>query len=500
MNSKTTQAAILVALTICVGIYSSVTILMNPTGGIAGLSKLVTIICILVSLIKPRLGIMILVLQAIYNDQLKRLGVYYGAISMYTVQEILVGPLLTICALNVGVFMHVLFGKIKITKLGIALYLIAPLLGAYYLAGGGIGDTSFMKRAYSAGVAGLYTTIIPLCYFLFKDLRDWTRFVSFQTIAVVPSAIWAIWQYFNGFSDMEWAYARTGLSPVHSGQMLMFDNPRVFGFFGSASALGCLSLYCTYAFWRGFKISKYRWVFFGCGIIMLGALVVSTQRTALVAPLIFFFASAFTLRRTRIIVLYSSILIIFILGIWNATWLIESGLDKVNSMIASDSAWGREVLNVSTFSDRLRGWERLGQASSWTMFGSTLSESALLGEGEFANHDMFNRILMRVGAVGLFAILAAVGWLLWSLHKLVWALPKGLHKSAAALSLGTSVIVIFMSAAGGDNFTATPINLAIWSLFAGVFVIKRIHDSAKRPVGQHAANTQGNMGLSGNID
>lgn len=489
MNPKAPQTVIVIVLAVLAGIYSSVTILMNPTGGIAGLSKLITIICILFSLINPRAGLFIVALQAIYNDQLKRLGVYYGAISMDTVQEILIGPLLTLCALNVGLFIHVIFGKIKVTKLGIALYLIAPLLAMYYMTGGGIGDQSFMKRAHNAGVAGLYITIVPLCYFLFKDLADWLKFLSFQAIAVLPSAVWAIWQYFNGFSDMEWAYARTGLSPVHTSQMLMFENPRVFGFFGSASALGCLSLYCTYAFWRGFNIPRHRWVFVASGIIMVGALVASTQRAALLAPLIFLMAAAFATTKARTVLLYSSILTVFIIGIWKATWLIETGLDNINSVIASESHWGKEVLNVNTFSDRLRGWERLGHASSWTLFGSTLTDSALLGEGEFSNHDMFNRIIMRVGALGLFAVLAAAGWLMWILHKVVWSLPKGIYKSAAALSLGTSTIVIFMSAAGGDNFTATPVNLAIWSLFAGVFVTKSVRDSERLPVPQHDVRT-----------
>lgn len=460
-------------IAILAGVYCGIAILLNPTGGIAGMSKLITFICIVIAFISPRHGIFVLALQAIFNDEIKRVGVFYGAVSMETVQEILVGPILTLCALNAGFLLQVLFGRIKINKLAILLFAMAPLLGLYFLSGGAIGDNSFTKRLYNGSVAGLYTTLVPIGYCLFKELKDWIRFLSFQTVLVVPSALWAIWQYFNGFNNMEWTYALSGLSPVHSGQMLMFENPRVFGLFGSASALGCLSIYFAFAMWRVLNVREWRWGYLLLAAIFFGALIASTQRSALLMPFIFMVAAFFARSKLRTLVFYSTMTFLISIGIWQSTWLLETGIDKVNNVIASNSRWGNEVLKVSTFSDRIRGWERMKKPEIWSLFGTGVEDASAIPTAEEGSHDMINRILARVGAVGLLSVTAAVVGIGWLLHRMIWKLPAGIEKSAASMSLGTAGIIIIFSALGGDNFTTTPINLAIWSAFAGVFVVKK---------------------------
>lgn len=479
-DSKSVSSLAFVAIGVLVGICCGVAILLNPTGGIAGVSKLLTFLCIAVSFINPRNGLFILAFQAIYNDELKRLGVYYGAVSMQTVQEILIGPLLTLCALNAGFFVQVLFGRVRMNKLAFALFGIAPILALYYLTGGAIGGgDSLAKKIYNAGTAGLYTTVIPIAYCIFRETKDWVRFLTFQTLLVIPSALWGIWQYFHGFNDIEWTYAKSGLSPVHSAQMLVFENPRVFGFFGSASAFGCLCVYMTFAAWRAWRIKKHR-IWFGIiSLILFAGLIVSTQRSALLSPFLFGFAGFCAWSRMRTLVFYSLLGITFLIGVWKSTWLINEGIDKINAIIAMDTNWGNEVLVVSTFSDRLRGWERLKRPESWSLFGTGEDASTFQGSDRYTSdysHDMINRILMKVGAVGLGLIVLFGGALAWYLYRQVWQLPPGTDRSAAAISLGFTAFIVLMSAAGGDNFTTTPFNLAIWSMFTGVFVAKRNAD------------------------
>ncbi|MBK1882481.1 hypothetical protein JIN85_08645 [Luteolibacter pohnpeiensis] len=496
MNSRSLTTIFFGIIGIIIALWSGISILMNPTGGIAGLSKLITIVAILVSIVNPKAGLFALAAQAIYTDQIKRIGVYYGAVSMTTVQEILIGPILTICALNFGLIIQLLFGKIRMTWLGWSLYGIGFALSIYYLSGGAIGGgSSFAKKAYNAAVAGAYTTVVPLCYALFKDVKDWIKFLSFQVIIVVPSAAWAIWQYFHGFNNIEWTYAMSGLSPVHTSQMLMFENPRVFGFFGSASALGCLCIYVTFAVWRAIKIKESRCVFAIISVILFIALVFSTQRSALLSPFIFGLFIFFYRTPRRTFLIYSLIGITFIIAIYKSNWLLNEGIGKVNSIIANNSTkWGSEVLKVSTFSDRLRGWERLGRADSWTLFG-TNDEGGFEATGVASkdySHDMINRILIRVGAVGLGAVILVGGAIALNLHRLVWRLPKGWHQSIGVLSLGITVPICLMSAAGGDNFTTTPYNLAIWSAFAGAFVVRKMtfSTSTSDEIQISAQNTQ----------
>ncbi|MFT3989911.1 MAG: hypothetical protein QM680_00735 [Luteolibacter sp.] len=483
MNSKSLSTILFVVMALLLGIWSGVSILVNPTGGIAGLSKLTTLICIAAALINPRIGLYVLAFQAMYIDEMKRLGVYYGAESLQTVQEILVGPILTLCALNLGLLVHVMLGRAKMSFLGWSLYGIGVALGLYYLTGGAIGGgDSFAKRLYNAAAASSYTTVIPLAYAFFKEIKDWVKFLSFQTLLTIPSAAWAIWQYFNGFNNLEWTYALSGLSPVHSGQMLAFEHPRVFGFFGSASAMGCLCIYVTFCVWRAISIRDWRWVFVLTSLLLFAALICSTQRSALLSPFIFGIVIFCYRSRFKTIALYGTLAAMFVIGVLNSTWLLNEGLDKINTAISSDGKWGSEVLKVSTFSDRLYGWERLKRPESWSLFGTGETTSSFQGNEKYGvnySHDMINRSLMKVGAVGLAAILAIAGTIAWSLHRLVWRLPDKSQRILGALSLGTSVPICLMSAAGGDNFTATPYNLAIWSALAGVFVLKRSVDSGQ---------------------
>ncbi|MES2438934.1 MAG: hypothetical protein V4584_07700 [Verrucomicrobiota bacterium] len=482
MNSKSLITIAFTVIAIIFAVFAGVAILMNPTGGIAGVSKLVTVICAIFAFVSPRKGLFVLAAQAIYTDELKRVGVYYGAVSMETVQEILIGPLLTLCALNCGFLIQVMFGRVKMTKLGWALFSIAPILGLYYLSGGGIGGgDSFMKRAYNAGTAGLYTTVIPLSFALFRELKDWIKFLTVQTILVIPSAGWAIWQYFNGFNNMEWTYARSGLSPVHSAQMLEFIEPRVFGFFGSASALGCLSVYFAFAAWRTYAIRSWRWLFLLFSAILFAGIIVSTQRGTLILPFLFAGAMYCAFSKLRTVAFYGILGTIFLVGVWQSTWLLDEGIDKANAVVASDSKWGSEVLTFGTFSDRLRGWERLKRPQSWSLFGTEAELKSSISNVSISsddyNHDMINRILMRTGAIGLGTVVILGCLLALTLHRTVWRLPNGEARSAGAFALGVTIPLLLSSAAGGDNFTATPYNLAIWSVFGGVFLLKKLQDN-----------------------
>ena len=485
MNSKSLITIGFTVLGVIFAVFAGVAILMNPTGGIAGVSKLVTAICAICAFVSPRRGLFILAAQAIYTDELKRVGVYYGAVSMDTVQEILIGPLLTLCALNCGFLVQVMFGKVKMSALGWALFGIAPILGLYFLSGGGIGGgDTLMKRAYNAGTAGLYTTVIPLSFGLFRELKDWVKFLTFQTVLVVPSAGWAIWQYFNGFNNMEWTYARSGLSPVHTSQMLEFIRPRVFGFFGSASALGCLSVYFAFAAWRTYAIRSWRWLFLLFSAILFAGIIVSTQRGTLILPFLFVIAMFCAYSKLRTFAFYGILGSVFIIGVWQSTWLLDEGIDKANAAVASNSKWGSEVLTFGTFSDRLRGWERLKRPESWSIFGTetelTSSVASIdVASGDYS-HDMINRVLIRTGAMGLGAVVILGGLLALTLHRTVWRLSKGEARSAGAFALGVTIPIILSSAAGGDNFTATPYNLAIWSVFGGVFLLKRIQDDERK--------------------
>lgn len=476
MDSKKIGQTAFVAIGLLFGVYTATAILLNPTGGISGLSKLVTAGGILLGLINPRAGLFFLAAQAIYSDELKRIGVYYGVASTQTISEILAGPLLTICAINASFLYGVIQSRYRIGKLGVGLYAVIPVIAiGIYLSNRASGDLKL--TVYLAGTASLYLSLIPVCFGLFRTFEDWTRFISWQVILAAPAAAWGIWQYFHGFNDIEWTYAQSWLSRVHSNQMLNFENPRIFGFFGSESAMGCAGMYGVFAIWHAFRFQKGRFLHFTIAAIYLVAIVLSQQRSMLLYPVMLFTAGFAFRRKITTVGLYAAIGITFILGVLNATYLLNQGLDKINAAIAVESGWGKQVLRVSTFSDRLRGWERLSRASSWSLFGTGenstgADQSAKYGEDY--NHDLVNKILIGYGAVPLFAGLIFAMVMLYTLHKVTFRTTDPQLRKDGAFILGCIVPVLILSSIAGDNFTTTPINLQIWTVFAGIFILRRV--------------------------
>jgi hypothetical protein len=479
MNKKSIGQILIIGLGLIVGIYAAIAILLNPTGGISGISKLITVLGIILGILNPKGGLFFLVVQAIYSDEMKRVGVYYGVQSTQTISEILVGPLLTLCAINISFLHGVIRGQYKIDILGWLLYLITPIIAVIMLIKGW--DNGFALNIYLAGTTALYMTIVSICYGIFNSREDWLKFVSWQAIVAAPAAAWGIWQYYNGFNEMEWSYALSGLSRVHSEQMAMYD-PRIFGLFGSASALGCVGMYGIFTLWRAIRYKKSRFLYSILSILYILTIVLSHQRTTLVLPIIVvFFAFAFR-RVFSTILIYGCTFSLYILIILNSKFLLDKGLEQINQAILGKSRWSENVMIVSTFSDRLRGWERLTRPSSWSWFGtdkvltSNVLATAKKGQdytSDDYSHDIVNRVLINFGAVGLVIVLAIITVILLMLHRVVYRANDNPTRNEGAFILASIIPILILSFMGGDNFSTTPINLQIWSIFTGIFIIRK---------------------------
>ena len=486
MQGKNIGQILGIILGVIVAIYAVVAIILNPTGGISGLSKLITILGVIIGIINPKAGLYFLVVQAVYCDEVKRVGVYYGVQSTQTVSEILIGPLLTLCALNISFLHGILRRQYKIDLLGWVLYALTPIVAAILLIKGR-GD-GLVLNIYLAGTTSAYLTLIPICYGVFNTFQDWVKLVSSQVIVAAPAAAWGIWQYFNGFNQIEWGYALSGLSRVHSVQMMM-EEPRIFGLFGSASALGCVGMYGIFSFWRGAHYRKGRWGYMLLALVYFVVTVLSHQRSLLLFPIIVLVFSLAFRRKVTTILLYGSAFLVLVLGILNATYLREEGIEKIDGLIIGESRWSRNVMSVSTFSDRLMGWERLTRPETWSLFGtekeltSSIVKSSINPDYQSSDysHDIINRILINFGAVGLCATLLLAGIILYQLHNVIFRCKTSEQRKEGAFVMACIVPVLILSFMGGDNFSTTPINLQTWSIFAGIFVLKRTSMNSSPP-------------------
>jgi hypothetical protein len=470
LDSRALVTGAAIFSTIFIGIIMAVFVSTNAAGGIAALVPLITVILTMLALINPRAGLYGLAALVIWVDEFKRIAVFFGGAYSTTVMQTLAMPFIVLAALNAGFLLNLMFGKAKTDLLGVLIYAVGGLIGCVvFLTMAG----SFPERAQRAANIAGYISLVPIAITYFKTFDDWRRFFAFQVVVALPAAAWAIKQYYFGFDQIEWEYARSGLSKVHSGQLLMFANPRTFGFFGSASALGCAAIYCAFSWWHTFRFRQKRFLWLATAFILTWVLVVSTQRTALIYPLIVLLCAYAYRTKFRVFAFYGMGFFIFFLGIINSTYLIEKGLDKINAAIASDTAWGSEVLKVGTFSDRLMGWERLKRAESYSILG-TGEKGGGYDDGQvYRNHDIINKILINYGVVGLIVVFASGFVVLSALHSTIFAQQNRLDRNDNAFALALSLPMILLSFLGGDNFNTNPINLQIWTAFVGVLVARK---------------------------
>lgn len=471
MNQNNTGKALGVILAIPLALLVGFWVLTNPTGAISGLSMMSTAVIGLVALINPRLGLLLLVPQVLYVDEIKRLAVSYGVVSYSTVYEVLLGPILTLSLLNAGYLASVCLGQKKITRVALMWYACIFIGAGVFMA---TSTGTFSGRAQLVTNTCIYMTLIPLILAYFSDVEEGLKLLKWQIVWAIPSALWGIQQYYSGLSLMEIDYAKTGLSIVHYQQVLGFAEPRAFGFFGTTTAFAVVSIYGALSLFLLRKARSGRLGYFLMGAIYLWAIVASRQRTILaIIPMILVCSTMFY-SPSRTLFFYFSGIALFVTGVIFSNSLLQGGLAKIDSAIQSENAWGRDVLRVGTFSDRLKGWTRLRKASTYSLLGtaraSERADRVVLYTDEDYSHDAINSILKNAGVLGLLAVFAAVGTVLAALHRSVYRLKDKEQRRIACFLLATPAMVSFLSIAGGNILAVNPINLTIWT-FLGTFML-----------------------------
>lgn len=448
------------------------------------LSNVFTFALALVAFVNPRSGLYIVVFQAMFTDEFKRIAVTLSSASMDLVITVLMGPLITICAIQASIFTKaVVFRSLKVDS---SYWYFQGVIAALTLGMVVFGEGEMSSRGQFAANLGLYLSLLPVIPVLLPTMKEWRNFITLQVLLVLPSAMWGIRQYFCGFTQMEWDYALTGISKAHYSSMITGgEHPRIFGFLGSAAAFGCMSLYATYALWQAFNGKKLRVFHLLAFPILMTAVVCSTQRTMMLTPVIIVGCYFMMLTPKRTAVFYSLLVVLLVAGVLSSRYLLDEGLDKFNSMIETDTEWGSTVLKVNTFADRLKGWERLGDPDTWSLFGT--GASSLEEYQEKGGHDLVNKMLIKVGVAGLIPVLTFIFVALTLLHRIVLRAPTRALRKEGAFLLACFVPTLVMSIMGGGNLNTVPINLQIWSMLAGVLIFRKEHQinpwgASDRPV------------------
>jgi hypothetical protein len=142
------------------------------------LSNLFVVICSLIAFVNPKVGLSVLVFQCMYTDEFKRIAVVEAGASMDLVQTILIGPLVTILAMNISIFMKSII--YKVLKVDSSYWKMIAAIFALTVAMlvGGEGELS--NKAQFALNVGLYLTLLPLIGLLLPTIQEWQKFILLQ--------------------------------------------------------------------------------------------------------------------------------------------------------------------------------------------------------------------------------------------------------------------------------------------------------------------------------
>ena len=458
---------IIIMVAFAAAIYAILDVMMGQIGPLAIAAKWTGIGMVVVSFLRPKAGLFILGILCFYGDFYKKLAVVYGTASMETVIEVLAINMAVVGAIIAGTMNQIFLNGRRPHRSVIMVALLSLFIaGLLMLTKGAISS-----RVQLAVNGGIYLALAGVIGYQYPRPGQSLSLSRMHYLLGLPWVVVAVYQYLYGFSDMDYVYARTGLSPVFSAQFYM-ENARVFGLAGSASAYGAITLLLTYGLWRIFQPgARVGWWVLGSLVYFIG-LVVSTQRTSLLQPFIVLVVWQLFTHRTSTRAFYL-VTLISTVGLISLSGVMLNNLESVDSAlsgITGDAGWAAQVVRVSTFSDRLKGWSRLIKPESYSLFGSKQVNEAPVGfdDDEFA-HDMVNSILINHGVVGLLACAVVLVLTVRKAHSMVFQVENTHDRSTMAFILACLSVNLLFTFLGGSNIHTVPINLILVT-FAGHMV------------------------------
>ncbi|MBK8094097.1 MAG: hypothetical protein IPK32_19535 [Verrucomicrobiaceae bacterium] len=343
---RSNPLAILIAF--AVAMYATVDIMTGYTGPLAASAKWIGVLMVLASFVKPMTGLYLLSFMSFYGDFYKKLAVVYGSASMEAVIEVLAVNMAIVGAIIAGTINQILTTGPKPSRPVVITALISfGVTGLMMLSSGPL-----TGRVQMAVNGGLYLAIAAVIAHYYRTVPGSSlRLSRFHFILGIPWVLVAVYQYFFGFADMDYVYARTGLSPVYSASFFQ-PEPRVFGLAGSGSAYGAICFCFIYGVWAWKRLRTERMLYLVGSLLYFIGLVVSKQRTVLLLPFIVPVVYIMFLTPGRTKLLYIMLVVVVVTLIGSSNFLM-SHLASANEGLASTTGEGAGLVTWSV-------WGRLG--------------------------------------------------------------------------------------------------------------------------------------------
>ncbi|HEY5750689.1 MAG TPA: hypothetical protein VIU12_31720 [Chryseolinea sp.] len=453
-------------------------ILYSRTGGVAMLIACLGVAGAVAAVVNPKTGLYLAAISTAYVDFGKQVAVYYGEVSQLTIIQVLMVSIACLGGTYLGIFFRaVVFRRLKLRRSDVALFGIAAGICAILF---GLNREAGVAAAAQLAInTGLFVGLMPTVAILLKEKEEVLGFVRFLFWIFLPWPIWGIRQHFWGFNQLEWDYALTGLSPTTSSFMLSFADPAPTGFGSNPGSYSIITLFVPLGLWHAFHFPKKRLLYLLAAAIYYAGCVFSEHRTVLFFPFIALAFYWFCLHPRRTVAAYVLGFGLFVLGVGFAGYL-DQNIARISDFTRSlvPNEWGQTALSLETFSDRLKGWQRLAEPESYSLAGRlgggwTGPATAAEASQEY-NHDIINKILINFGAVGLLAVAVTACFLLRSLHRLPLRMEDADSRCFAAILVACVLPMIFLSFIGGGNLNTNPHNLVYWGLLGAALAMSRL--------------------------
>ncbi|GHC66244.1 hypothetical protein [Roseibacillus persicicus] len=476
------QKNFLAILVIFFGIVAAMAVmqssLTDSSSAVSNATKWIGLGVAVFCFVRPKLGVMIVMIEAMTTDLLKKVATYYGTFSYETVAEVMGVVMVALLACFAGRLVQVTVGRDKFIVTEWVFYVVGAIIASavFISMGGGLrgGQWAFNSGVY-LGSGGLIVG-------MYRTREDRVKLMNLLLFLMSLWAVMALKQRFFGFADFQVAYHQSGLAtasgiaewadyPNNMPRPLGFGSNRV-GFYGFAIGLA----FCYYQY--GQVKSQQKMVYITVILLFFSCLLLSAIKSAITIAIITIIPLCLIGSKFKTLFLYGVCSGLLLAMIFGAEYLRDN-MTHMNSFVKSTFG---EAYSISTFNPRLEGYMELTNPSNWTLFG--------MGRGtDVKSHDAFTRILINAGGLVLVMVVAGAAIFMLYPHLQIWKMEKGPDRKLAGFILPTTLAISVASLSGGLGIFAQPMPYLLSTGLGVVFAT--IVYSRENAVGEPVNETQG---------
>lgn len=460
-------------VTIVVGVLGLLTafvVIVQVTSGqgnsLATTAKFLAVASFIFGVLKPKGGLVWIIVLCGYSDMLKRLMVFDSAFTFIDIGFVLGMAPACLAGITLGCLGQ---GGIRanLQKSDLVVFALCTLyfLGVIFRAlQGGAGMLGAGKAALLEG-AFVYAAFAAKV--LLRDREEMIRYLRIAIWLFVPVAIYGIYQGIAGLTAFEREYLETGYS-IEARQL--FDvRARAFSTLNAASTLTVIcALFALFVLTQSYgaagSVAK---VLHPINLLLvtlyLTAMILTYTRAGWLAFLVGAVALICFRYKFTILLFYGAGLVTFLVLFFSADYALQNLEAWQHALTGGE--WS-QALRITTWSDRLIGWRNLSQdLDLWRPFGFDSEEIVHQNEvaernSPFFYHDAFTRFVLHRGFIPLIVVIVMATIALTKAHGRVLALP--LQERRFAVCLLACVASVASVGVTHSTILQFPVNFFFW--------------------------------------